>query len=80
MLGTSANVITWVLETPKLHLLATDADDPDLGKLQVPVRGDGVENQAEVAVLAGFDRSGGDRLGIDIGLAGADKAEGTATL
>ena len=56
-------------------LLAVHADDADLGILEVPIRRNGVEDQSEVAALAGFDGSGGDWLGVDVRHARTDKAE-----
>jgi hypothetical protein len=48
----------------------------DFGHLVVPVAGDGLEGKAKLAVVAGFEWGGGDGLGIDIGLVGADDGEG----
>jgi hypothetical protein len=48
----------------------------DFRHLVVPVTGNGLEGKAKLAVVAGFERGGGDGLGIDIGLVGADEGEG----
>ena len=53
-----------------------DADDVDFGQLDVPVTGKVLEDKAELAIVAGFEGSGGDGLGIDVGLAGADEGDG----
>jgi hypothetical protein len=66
--------ITWVPDKAAT-LLCAHTDDPDLGKLEVPVRGHGVEYQAEVPGLAWLDGSHGDWLGIHIGLASTDETE-----
>lgn len=50
-------------------------EDADLGVGTVPVRRDGVEDEAEIAFVAGLKRRGGDRLEIDIRIAGADQLE-----
>lgn len=50
-------------------------DDPNLGEGAVPVLGDGVENEAEVCPVAGFEWSGGERLDIDIWIARANDLE-----
>ena len=57
-------------------LLCMYADDTDLRKLQIPVRGDSVEDQTEVPGLAWLNGSRGDWLGIHIGLPGTDEAKG----
>ena len=55
--------------------LAMNANDANLRILEIPIRGNRVEDQAEVAALAGFDWGGRDRFGVDVRLAGPDKAE-----
>ena len=57
------------------ELFAMHADNPDLWVLEVPIRRNGVENQAKIAALAGFDGRCRDWLQIDIGLAGADEGQ-----
>ena len=64
--------VTWV---PENSLLAMHTDHTNLGILLVPVSGNGIKNQAKVALLPRLDRSGRDRLDIDVWLAGPDKAE-----
>lgn len=51
-------------------------EDADLGVGAVPVRRDGIEDEAEIAFVAGLKGRGGDRLEIDIRIAGADQLEG----
>ena len=57
-------------------LFCIDLNDVDFGHLIVPVAGNGFEGKAKLAVVAGLERGGGDGLGIDIGLVGADEGEG----
>lgn len=56
-------------------LLGGDCDHPDFGVVLVPVLGEAVEDEAEVAGFARVDGGSGDRLRIDIRLAGADEGE-----
>src|ERR1700727_3615176 len=56
-------------------LLCMYADDTNLRKLQIPVRGDGVEDQTEVPGLAWLNGRGGDWLGIHVGLPGTDQTK-----
>ena len=56
-------------------LLRIDVEDADLGVGSVPVGRDGVEDETEIAFVAGLKRRGGDRLEIDIRIAGADQLE-----
>ncbi len=58
------------------ELSGFNVDDADLGELNVPVGGDGFEDEAELTVVGGLEGSGADGLGIDVGLMGADEGEG----
>jgi len=52
-----------------------DMEDADLGVGTIPVRRDGVKDEAEIAFVTGLERRGGDRLEIDVRIAGADQLE-----
>ena len=51
-------------------------EDADLGVGSVPVGRDGVEDQTEIASVAGLQGRGGDWLEIDVRIAGADQLKG----
>jgi hypothetical protein len=59
-----------------MELSQVCADDADLRHLHVPVGGQGLEDETELAVVSGFKGGGADGLGIDVGLVGADECEG----
>src|SRR5580693_6767412 len=57
------------------ELFAFDVDQSDLREGAVPLVRDGIERQAEVCGVAGFERSCGERLKIHIRIAGTDELE-----
>src|ERR1700738_5264930 len=59
-----------------LRLFSRHAGDADLGHLVVPVDRHGLEGQAELAFVTGFERRGTDGHGIDIWLVGAGQGGG----
>jgi len=58
------------------RLFRVELNYVDFGHLIVPVTGNGLEGKAKLAVVAGFERGGGDGLGVYIGFVGADEGEG----
>ena len=64
-----------MLLRPVLVLLGRDCDHPDFGVVLVPVLGEAVEDEAEVAGFARVDGGGADGLRIYIRLAGAYERE-----
>ena len=59
----------------EVGLLRCDLDDVDFGDLDIPVAVDVFEDEAELAILSGGEGCGGDGLGVDVGLVGADEQE-----
>lgn len=54
-------------------LFALDAKNADFGEGAVPVAGNPVEDETEIALCSGGEGVGGNRLEIDIGIPGADE-------
>lgn len=57
-------------------LFCVYVDDAELGKCTVPVWGDGVKDEAEVALVAGFEGRSGDGTDVNVWVAHANQFEG----
>ncbi len=58
------------------QLVSRYLDCMDVRHLSVPVVGNALEDKTELTIIAGFERCGRDRLGVDVGLVSADESQG----
>jgi hypothetical protein len=58
-----------------LDLAGGDLNHVDLGELLAPIGRNVFEDEAELAVVIRRERGGAERLGIHVGVVGADKSE-----